>query len=72
MFGAPLKVRMGMFVVWEETWSLKTFSVLLALLLQMASHGYRAAVSISKGHNLGRGSACVFMDSWLDPPAQHR
>ncbi|KAF4107126.1 hypothetical protein G5714_011490 [Onychostoma macrolepis] len=38
----------------------------------MLSYGYWAAVSISKGLNLGRGSACVFTDSLSDPPAQCR
>ncbi|MCJ8747753.1 hypothetical protein PDJAM_G00157060 [Pangasius djambal] len=38
----------------------------------MQSYGYWAAVSIGKGLNLGRGSACVFMDSPSDPPAQCR
>ncbi|MCJ8747186.1 hypothetical protein PDJAM_G00150500 [Pangasius djambal] len=36
----------------------------------MPSYGYWAAVSISKGLSLGRGSACVFTDSPSDPPAQ--
>ncbi len=58
--------------LWEETWPLKTFSVLEALVSQMPSYDYWAAVSISKGLNLGRGSACVFTDSPSDPPAQSR
>ncbi|XP_026995921.1 glutaminyl-peptide cyclotransferase isoform X3 [Tachysurus fulvidraco] len=34
-----------------------------SLFSKMPSHGYWAAVSISNGLNLGRGSACVFTDS---------
>ncbi|KAL0174411.1 hypothetical protein M9458_030379, partial [Cirrhinus mrigala] len=51
-----------------EMWPLKTFLVPEALLSQMPSYGYLAAVSISKGLNLGRGLVCVFMDSPSDPP----
>ncbi len=72
MFGAPLQIPNRQVCGWEETWPFKTVFVLEALLLQMPSYGYWLAVSISKGLNLGRGSACVFTDSPLDPPAQCR
>ena len=60
---------MGNFVALKETRPLKMFFVLKALLSQVPSDGYWAAVGTSNGLNLGRGSSRVLEDSQSDPPA---
>ncbi|KAK3559898.1 hypothetical protein QTP86_026170 [Hemibagrus guttatus] len=55
----------------EEKGRRKDSKLVLAFIdPEMLFYGYWAAVSISKGLNLGRGPACVFTDSLSDPPAQ--
>ncbi|KAL0152694.1 hypothetical protein M9458_052417 [Cirrhinus mrigala] len=72
MFGAPLQIPNGQVCGVGGDVAFEDVFVLEALLLQILSYGYWAAVSISNGLNLGRGSVCVFMDSLSDPPAQYR